>query len=121
MELQEERQRRVGGVRRSPATRERFVANADRCGLDGEGVFVATLTAEVEQRGVVIAIRERKVPDRLPKQLLEIHPALMQFPPRGFARQSCQMRVNLLKTTGLKIGMLTNFGRDKVEYRRFIF
>ena len=29
--------------------------------------------------------------------------------------------LNELKATGLKVGMLVNFGRNKVEYKRFVF
>ena len=29
--------------------------------------------------------------------------------------------LNMLKTTGLKVGILLNFGRYKVEYKRLIF
>jgi len=29
--------------------------------------------------------------------------------------------LNELKATGLKVGMLVNFGRTKVEYKRLVF
>ena len=29
--------------------------------------------------------------------------------------------MNKLKATGLKVGMLVNFGRTKVEYKRLVF
>jgi len=29
--------------------------------------------------------------------------------------------LNELKATGIKVGMLVNFGRNKVEYKRLIF
>jgi GxxExxY protein len=29
--------------------------------------------------------------------------------------------LNVLKATGLKVGLLVNFGRTKVEYKRLVF
>jgi GxxExxY protein len=29
--------------------------------------------------------------------------------------------INELKATGIKVGLLINFGRDKVEFKRFVF
>jgi GxxExxY protein len=40
--------------------------------------------------------------------------------PQYDKRDEAQL-LNLLKATGSKLGMLINFGRYKVEYRRFIF
>ena len=47
--------------------------------------------------------------------LLEIKVA-----PQYDKRDEAQL-LNMLKATGLKVGILINFGRYKVEYRRFIF
>jgi GxxExxY protein len=40
--------------------------------------------------------------------------------PRCNKRDEAQL-LNLLKATGVKIGILINFGRSKVEYRRLIY
>jgi GxxExxY protein len=40
--------------------------------------------------------------------------------PQYDKRDEAQL-LNVLKATGLKIGILVNFGRYKVEYKRFIF
>jgi GxxExxY protein len=40
--------------------------------------------------------------------------------PQYDKRDEAQL-LNLLKATGVKVGMLINFGRYKVEHRRFIF
>src|SRR6266513_1935985 len=40
--------------------------------------------------------------------------------PQYDKRDEAQL-LNLLKATGLKVGMLVNFGRTKVEYKRFVF
>lgn len=40
--------------------------------------------------------------------------------PRCDKRDEAQL-LNLLKATGVKIGILINFGRSKVEYRRLIY
>ena len=40
--------------------------------------------------------------------------------PQYHKRDQAQL-LNVLKATGLKIGILPNFGRYKVEYRRLIF
>jgi GxxExxY protein len=40
--------------------------------------------------------------------------------PQYDKRDEAQL-LNVLKATGLKVGMLLNFGRYKVEYKRFIF
>ena len=47
--------------------------------------------------------------------LLEI-----KIAPQYDKRDEAQL-LNMLKATGLKLGMLINFGRYKVEYRRFVF
>ena len=38
-----------------------------------------------------------------------------------YARRDEAQLLNVLKATGLKVGILLNLGRYKVEYRRFIF
>lgn len=40
--------------------------------------------------------------------------------PQHDKRDEAQL-LNVLKATGLKVGMLPNFGRYKVEYKRLIF
>jgi GxxExxY protein len=44
----------------------------------------------------------------------------IKIAPQYDKRDEAQL-LNVLKTIGLKIGILLNFGRYKVEYRRFIF
>jgi GxxExxY protein len=44
----------------------------------------------------------------------------IKIAPQYDKRDEAQL-LNLLKTTGIKIGILLNFGRHKVEYRRFVF
>jgi GxxExxY protein len=44
----------------------------------------------------------------------------IKIAPQYDKRDEAQL-LNVLKATGLKLGMLINFGRDKVEYRRLIF
>ena len=40
--------------------------------------------------------------------------------PQYHKRDEAQL-LNELKATGLKVGLLVNFGRTKVEYKRFVF
>ena len=40
--------------------------------------------------------------------------------PQYDKRDEAQL-LNELKATGLKVGLLVNFGRNKVEYKRFVF
>lgn len=40
--------------------------------------------------------------------------------PQYDKRDEAQL-LNELRATGLKVGMLVNFGRNKVEYKRLIF
>ena len=44
----------------------------------------------------------------------------IKIAPEYDKRDEAQL-LNLLKATGLKVGILINFGRYKVEYRRFVF
>jgi GxxExxY protein len=44
----------------------------------------------------------------------------IKIAPQYDKRDEAQL-LNLLKATGLKIGILINFGRSKVEYRRLIY
>jgi GxxExxY protein len=44
----------------------------------------------------------------------------IKIAPQYDKRDEAQL-LNLLKATGMKLGVLLNFGRDKVEYRRFVF
>ena len=44
----------------------------------------------------------------------------VKIAPQYDKRDQAQL-LNVLKATGLKIGMLLNFGRYKVEYKRLIF
>ncbi len=44
----------------------------------------------------------------------------LKIEPKYDKRDEAQL-LNALKATGLKVGLLTNFGREKVEFRRFIF
>ncbi len=44
----------------------------------------------------------------------------VKIAPQYDKRDEAQL-LNVLKATGLKIGMLLNFGRYKVEYKRLIF
>ena len=44
----------------------------------------------------------------------------IKIAPQHDRRDEAQL-LNVLKATGLKIGILLNFGRYKVEYRRLIF
>jgi GxxExxY protein len=44
----------------------------------------------------------------------------IKIAPQHDRRDEAQL-LNVLKATGLKVGILLNFGRYKVEYRRFIF
>jgi GxxExxY protein len=44
----------------------------------------------------------------------------IKIAPQYDKRDEAQL-LNLLKATGLKVGVLINFGRYKVEYKRFIF
>jgi GxxExxY protein len=44
----------------------------------------------------------------------------IKISPQYDKRDEAQL-LNVVKATGLKIGILLNFGRYKVEYRRFIF
>ena len=44
----------------------------------------------------------------------------IKIAPQYDKRDEAQL-LNMLKATGLKVGILINFGRYKVEYRRFIF
>jgi GxxExxY protein len=44
----------------------------------------------------------------------------IKITPQYDKRDEAQL-LNLLKATGLKVGILINFGRYKVEYRRFAF
>ena len=44
----------------------------------------------------------------------------IKIAPQYDKRDEAQL-LNMLKATGLKVGMLLNFGRYKVEYKRLIF
>ncbi len=44
----------------------------------------------------------------------------IKIAPQYDKRDEAQL-LNVLKATGLKVGMLLNFGRYKVEYKRLIF
>ena len=44
----------------------------------------------------------------------------IKIAPQYDRRDEAQL-LNVLKATGLKVGILLNLGRYKVEYRRFIF
>jgi GxxExxY protein len=44
----------------------------------------------------------------------------IKIAPQYDKRDEAQL-LNLLKATGLKVGLLLNFGRSKLEYRRFVF
>jgi GxxExxY protein len=44
----------------------------------------------------------------------------VKIAPQYDKRDEAQL-LNLLKATGVKIGILINFGRSKVEYRRLIY
>jgi hypothetical protein len=44
----------------------------------------------------------------------------IQIAPQYDKRDEAQL-LNVLKATGLKVGILLNFGRYKVEYKRLIF
>ncbi|PWT79704.1 MAG: GxxExxY protein [Acidobacteria bacterium] len=44
----------------------------------------------------------------------------IKLDPQYDKRDEAQLR-NQLKTTGLKVGVLINFGRSKVEYKRLVF
>jgi len=40
--------------------------------------------------------------------------------PQSDRRDEAQL-LNVLKATGIKVGLLANFGRLKVEYKRLVF
>jgi GxxExxY protein len=44
----------------------------------------------------------------------------VKIAPRYDKRDEPQL-LNMLKATGLKVGVLVNFGRSKVEYKRLVF
>jgi GxxExxY protein len=44
----------------------------------------------------------------------------IKIAPHYDKRDEAQL-LNVLKATGLKVGILINFGRSKVEYRRLVF
>ena len=44
----------------------------------------------------------------------------IKVPPQYDKRDEAQL-LNELKATGLKVGMLVNFGRTKLEYKRLVF
>jgi GxxExxY protein len=68
----------------------------------------------VESKGVVVGYYDADivVEDSV---LVEI-----KIAPQYDKRDEAQL-LNLLKATGFKVGVLINFGRIKVEYRRFVF
>jgi GxxExxY protein len=92
-------------------------------------VYQGALQVELTRRSVLIELEKRInvfykdvvvgyhdadaiVEDRV---LIEI-----KIAPQYDKRDEAQL-LNLLKATGMKLGVLLNFGRDKVEYRRFVF
>jgi GxxExxY protein len=71
-------------------------------------------TAELEKR-VQVHYKGAVVGDYDIDALVEVKVA-----PQYDKRDEAQL-LNELKATGLKVGMLVNFGRTKVEYKRLVF
>jgi GxxExxY protein len=44
----------------------------------------------------------------------------IKIAPQYDKRDEAQL-LNMLKATGIKVGVLVNFGRSKVEYKRLVF
>ena len=96
-----------------------FLHRVYQCSLQVE-LTRRNLRAELEKRanvyykGVVVGYYDADVivDDSV---LVEI-----KIAPQYDKRDEAQL-LNVLKATGLKLGMLINFGRDKVQYHRFIF
>ena len=40
---------------------------------------------------------------------------------KSYNREDEPQLLNELKATGTKVGLLINFGREKVEFKRFVF
>jgi GxxExxY protein len=94
---------------------ERVHANTPALELRAEGIACAQeLPLKVKYRGAIVGdyIADVVVADRM---LLEMKACGTLDP-----NHSAQI-MNYLRVWGIRVGLLLNFGRPKLEYRRFVF
>ncbi|MCA1659809.1 MAG: GxxExxY protein [Verrucomicrobiaceae bacterium] len=77
-------------------------------------------TAEIEKR-VQVRYKQVVVGDYDPDLIVDGCVLVeLKVNPQDDRRDEAQL-LNVLKATGLKVGLLVNFGRTKVEYKRLVF
>ena len=94
-----------------------------------ERVYQRALQVELLRRGAIAEI-EKRIQIRYKGIVVGDHDAdvlvdgcvviEIKVAPQYDKRNEAQL-LNELKATGLKIGLLINFGRNKVEYKRLVF
>ena len=94
-----------------------------------ERVYQRALQVELIRRGVAAEIERRiqvqykgVVVGDYDADLIVADPVAVEIKvnPQYDKRDEAQL-LNELKATGLKVGLLVNFGRSKVEYKRLVF
>jgi GxxExxY protein len=94
-----------------------------------ERVYQRALQAELLRRGVPAEIEHRitviykgiNVGDYAADLLVDTKVAVELKVAAAYNPEDEAQLLNELKATGIKVGMLINFGRRKVEFRRFVF
>ena len=92
-----------------------------------ERVYQRALQVELIRRGVAAEIERRiqvqykgVVIGDYDADLIVADSVDIKVNPQYDKRDEAQL-LNELKATGLKVGLLVNFGRNKVEYKRLVF
>ncbi len=84
-----------------------------------ERVYQRALQVELVRRGVAAEI-ERRIQVQYKGVVVGDYDVDLIVNPQYDKRDEAQL-LNELKATGLKVGLLVNFGRSKVEFKRLVF
>ena len=98
-----------------PGFTERIYENALAIELESKGIVVE------HQKWIEVQYKHRKV-GRYRLDLVIEGKILLELKARMELDKIFQVQVfSYLKATGLKLGVLVNFGRSRVEYKRIVF
>ncbi len=74
-----------------------------------------------EQVPLQVKFRSHVVGDFFPDLLVEDKAIIEIKAAKSFAAEHQAQLMNYLKATGVKVGLLVNFGRPKLEWKRLVF